>query len=63
MNPFRKTSRISRAIVITPLGYDILRQVAAGTYKFAPSLGGGVPAGTRLHKGKRRSKFVGTNNG
>ena len=47
---------ISRALVITPKGYAILRAVERGTYKFAPSRGG-LPAGTRIHKGKRRSKF------
>ena len=48
---------IARGLVITPHGHDILRQVAAVTYAFAPS--GVLKAGRRMHKGKRRSKFIG----
>ena len=47
----------SRSVVLTPLGHDILRQVTKGTYKFARA--GILKAGRRMHKGKRRSKFVG----
>ena len=47
----------TRAIVITELGHDILRRVAARTYKFAR--GGILKAGRRMHRGKRRAKFRG----
>lgn len=38
-NPFRKGPRRVRALRITPKGYEILRLVALGKYRFAPSRG------------------------
>lgn len=49
----------SRALVITDLGERILREVAAGTYRHRPPGGTPNPAGSRMHKGKRRAKFRG----
>ncbi len=46
-----KTGVKARALVITPLGFRILREVAAGTYRFAP----GRP---RRIKGMKRASWA-----
>ena len=38
-NQVKRTRGKARTLVITPLGYKVLRLVAAGRYKFAPTRG------------------------
>lgn len=51
----KRTRGTARSILITPLGKRILREVEAGTYKFAPRRGYTRPPAT-LNANKGKSK-------
>ena len=48
----------TRAVVITPLGYKILRAVEKGTYKFAKAKRT-IRAGSRMRKVRGKLRMIG----
>lgn len=50
----KRTRGTARSILITPLGKRILREVEAGTYKFAPRRGYTRPPGVPFTDKRKR---------